>query len=167
MHEEKNGRCSTDHIIQWRIIRNVILYKEHVRNLFSNTNDNKNSASTLFSYPGFSSSVFVYTGFRNSATILTLLCNSSCSGHKILAQILLDGPCFCFAKLKRIVGLVRKKNICIFGALMFAVYVEASIESYCFIPAHHRVRYSFLLFRAQCGKAFRLVLAVFFSEGSC
>ncbi len=37
-------------MIQWRIIRNVILYEEHVRiNLFSNTNDNKNSASTLLS----------------------------------------------------------------------------------------------------------------------
>ncbi len=70
---EENGWCSTDHMIQWRIIRNVILYKEHVRiNLFSNTNDYKNSASTLFSYLGYSSSVFVYTGFRNSATILTL-----------------------------------------------------------------------------------------------
>ncbi len=103
---EENGRCSTDHIVQWRINRNVILY-----NLFSNTKDNKNSASTLFSYPGYSSSVFVYTGFRNSATTLTLLCNSSCSGHVILAQILLDGLCFrLFSKLKRFVGLVGKKT---------------------------------------------------------
>ncbi len=28
---EDNGRCSSDHIIQWRINRNVIVYKEHVR----------------------------------------------------------------------------------------------------------------------------------------
>ncbi len=106
-----NERCSTDHMIKWRINGNVILYEDHVRiNRFSNTNDNKNSASTLFSYPGFSSSVFVYTGFQNSSTILTILCNSSCSGHVILAQILLDDLCFRFAKLKRFVGLVRKKK---------------------------------------------------------
>ncbi len=43
---EENGRCSSDHIIQWRINRNVILYKEHV-SLFLNTNNNKNSAFTL------------------------------------------------------------------------------------------------------------------------
>ncbi len=29
---------------------------------------------------------------------------------------------------------------------MFAVYVEASVEIYCFIPARHRVRYSFRFF---------------------
>ncbi len=47
---QENGWCSTDHMIQWSIIRNVILYEKHVRrNLFSNTNDNKNSASTLLS----------------------------------------------------------------------------------------------------------------------
>ncbi len=68
--------------------------------------------------------------------------------------MLLDGPCFRFLKLKRFVG--RKKNICIFGARMFAVYVEASIGSCCFIPVRHRVRNSFMLFRAQCGKACRL-----------
>ncbi len=103
---EENGRCSTDHIIQWRINRNVILY-----NLFSNTKDNKNSASTLFSYLGYSSSVFVYTGFRNSATTLTLLCNSSCSGHVILAQILLDGPCFRFCETEKVCRTGWKKKI--------------------------------------------------------
>ncbi len=98
------------------------------------------------SYPGYSSSLFVYTGFRSRATILTLLCNSSCSGHGILAQILLEGPCFCFAKLKRFVRLDEKKNRRIFGAWTFALYVEASIGSCCFIPAHHRVRNSFRFF---------------------
>ncbi len=102
------GRCSSDRMIQWIIIRNVIMYEEHVSiNLFSNTNDNKNPLSSLI----HSSSVFVYTGFRNSATTLTLLCNSSCSGHVILAQILLDSPCFRFANLKRFVGLVGQKKI--------------------------------------------------------
>ncbi len=44
---EENGQCSSDHI-QWRINRNYILYKEHVRiNLFSNTNDNSASSSLL------------------------------------------------------------------------------------------------------------------------
>ncbi len=85
------------------------------------------------SYPRCSSSVFVYTGFRNSATILNLLRNSSCSGHVILAQFLLDGPCFCFVKLKRFVGLAKKKFKNKFSAWMFTVYVEASIESCCFI----------------------------------
>ncbi len=28
---KENGRCSSDHITQWRININVILYKEHVR----------------------------------------------------------------------------------------------------------------------------------------
>ncbi len=42
------GIKRSDHLIQLRININYILYKEHVRiNLFSNTNDNKNSASTL------------------------------------------------------------------------------------------------------------------------
>ncbi len=37
-------------MIQWIIIRNVILYEEHVRiNLFSNTNASKNSVSTVLS----------------------------------------------------------------------------------------------------------------------
>ncbi len=81
-----NGRCSSDHIIQWRTNINYILYKEHVRiNLFSDTKDNKNSASSSLSE--YSSSVFVYTGFGNSATTLTLLCNSVCSGHAIFGKI--------------------------------------------------------------------------------
>lgn len=33
---------------------------------------------------------------------------------------------------------LKKKNIHIFGAHMFAVYVEASIEMH-FIPARHRI----------------------------
>ncbi len=28
---QENGWCSTDHMIQWRIIRNVILYEKHMR----------------------------------------------------------------------------------------------------------------------------------------
>ncbi len=85
---EENGQCSSHHI-QWRINRNYILYKEHVSiNLFSDSSD-KNASSSLSEY---CSSVFVYTGFGNSATTLALLCNSSCSGHVILAQIYLDGP---------------------------------------------------------------------------
>ncbi len=73
---EENGPCSSDHI-QWRIIRNYIMYKGHARtNLFSDTKENKNASSSLSEY---SSAVFVYTGFGNSATTLTLLCNSSCS----------------------------------------------------------------------------------------
>ncbi len=61
------------------------------------------------------------------------------------AQILLDGPYIHFAKLKRFVGL-DKKNICIFGVRMFAVYMEASIGSCGFIPAHHHARNSFCFF---------------------
>ncbi len=112
-----------------------------IAKLFSNTNDNKKLS--IHSYPGDSSSVFVYTGFRNSATILTLLCNSSCSGHVILAQIWLDGPCSRFAKLKRFVRLDEKKKHL---RSRFAVFVEASIGSCCFIPACHHVRNSFCFF---------------------
>ncbi len=58
---EENRQCSSHHI-QWRINRNYILYKEHVRiNLLSDTNDNNNSASSSLSE--YSSSAFVYTGF--------------------------------------------------------------------------------------------------------
>ncbi len=85
---EENGQCSSHHI-QGRMNRNCILYKEHVSiNLFSDSSD-KNASSSLSEY---CSSVFVYTGFGNSATTLALLCNSSCSGRVILAQIYLDGP---------------------------------------------------------------------------
>ncbi len=128
VHVEENGRCSTDHIIQWRINRSVILYKEY--NPFSNTNNNKNLASTLFSYPGNSSSVLVYTGFRNSATILTLLWNSTCSVHVIQAQILLDGLCFGFAKFKRFVGLVQKKIFVVLVRLSLAHRDFSSFSEY-------------------------------------
>ncbi len=142
VHVEENGRCSPDHIIQWRINRNVILYEEHVRiNLFSNTNDNKNSASTLLSWILF----FGVCLHWFSATILTLLCKSSCSGHVILAQIWLDAHVFALRNWKDSSDWT-KKNICIFGARMFAVYLEASIGSCCFIPARHRIWNSFRFF---------------------
>ncbi len=52
----------------------------------------------------------------------------------------------------------EKKNIRIFGARMFAVYVEASIGICCFIT----VRPIFVsLFCAQCGKALRLTATAF------
>ncbi len=63
---------------------------------------------------------------------------------------LLDGPCFCFAKLKRLIRLVEKKILafsvceCSWNSRCANVrYVEASIEIYCFIPARHHIRYSF------------------------
>ncbi len=79
--------------------------------------------------------------FWVTAVALVMWCN---------AQILLDGSCFRFAKLKRFVGLDGKKK-CIFSARMFAVYVEASIRSCCFNPARPKF---VSLFRAQCGRTF-------------
>ncbi len=99
------------------------------------------------SYPGYASSLFVYTSFQKNFT-LTILCNSCCSGHVILAQIWLDRSCFCFAKLKRFVGLDKKKKQRIFSAHIFAVYVEASIGSCCFLPAIHRAWNVFAFSRA-------------------
>ncbi len=72
------------------------------------------------------------------------------------AQILLDGLFFHFTKLKRFVGLDGKKNIHIFVVRMFEVYVEASIGSYWFILAQHRMRNSFSIFHFQCGKALKM-----------
>ncbi len=83
---EESGQCSSDHI-QWRIIRNYIMYKGHARtSLFSDTKENKNASSSLSEY---SSAVFLYTGFGNCAITLTLLCNSSCSnliGRPVLSR---------------------------------------------------------------------------------
>ncbi len=84
------------------------------------------------SYLGDSFSVFVYTGFRNCATILTLLCNSSCSGHVIPAQIWMDRLYFRTEKIRR-TGQIY--FICIFGGRIFVVYVEAFIGSCCFIQS--------------------------------
>ncbi len=106
-----NGRCSSDHIIQWRTNKNDILYKGHVRiNLFSDTKDNKNSASSSLSE--YSSSVFVYTGFGNSATTLTLLCNSVCRMKKNMIAPGVNSPNgnYCF---------YSKESLCQIFALNF------------------------------------------------
>ncbi len=108
------------------------------------------------SYPGYASSLFVYTSFQKK-NILTLLCNSCCSGHVILAQIWLDRSCFCFAKLKRFVGLdefffffklhFQCANICgLCGSIHRKLLFSSSTSS--------RLKF-IVLFRAQCGKAFR------------
>ncbi len=65
------------------------------------------------------------------------------------ALILLDGPCFRFAKLNSFVGLVIKKNICFSVVRMFAVC--GSIHSN--LVLFQRVISSDIY--AQCGKAFK------------
>ncbi len=75
---------------------------------------------------------------------------------------LLDGPCFCFAKLKRFVGLVEYFFLCIFGVRIF---VEFAVCECSLCGSIHRdlLFYSsasshpifISLFSAQCGKAFK------------
>ncbi len=59
---------------------------------------------------------------------------------------LIGRPVFSLCETEKIRRTGRKKNIRIFGVRMFAVYVEASIGSCCFIPVRHRVRNSFSFF---------------------
>ncbi len=132
-------------MIQWRIIRNVILYNEHVRiNLFSNTNDDKNSASTLLSeilFFGVCLHWFSKQRHHSHPFAQQQLLRSRYPSSNLIGR-----PVFSLCETEKIRRSVRKKNIRIFGARMFAVYVEASIGSCCFIPACHRVRNSFCFF---------------------
>ncbi len=112
-------------------------------NLFSDTNDNKNSASILFSLPEYSSLLrCLFTLVFETAPPLSAFCATAAApGTWCNAQISLDGPCFRFAKLKRFVELDKKKK-----HSQKTMYVEASIGSCCFISARHRVRNSFSFF---------------------
>ncbi len=79
---EENGQCSSDHI-QWRIIRNYIMYKGHARtNLFSDTKENKNapllSQNTLLQC--------FFTLVLETAPPRSTFCATAA------AQIWLDGP---------------------------------------------------------------------------
>ncbi len=132
-------------MIQWIIIRNVILYEEHVRiNLFSNTNDNKNSASTLLSRILFF--VVCLHWFSKQRHHSHPFVQQQLLRSRDPSSNLIGRPVLSLCETEKIRRTGRKKNIHIFGARMFAVYVEASIGSCCFIPAHHRVRNSFCFF---------------------
>ncbi len=120
--------------------------------LCSDANDKNISTSIFFVcwlkvlYFGVFTLVLNTVFWDFSATVSTFWVTAVALATWCNAQILLDSPCFRFAKLKRLDETV-KKIICIFGARnMFAVYVEASIGICCFIPAHHRIRYSFRFF---------------------
>ncbi len=130
------------------ITRNVILYKEHVRiNLFSNTNDNKNSVFTLLSEMlFFGVCLYWFSKQRHHSHLFAqqqLLRSRDPSSNPIGRLV------FSLCKTEEIHRTGRKKYICIFGARMFAVYLEASIGSCCFIPVCHR---------AQCGKALKVYM---------
>ncbi len=114
----------------------MLLCIKNIRNLFSNTNDNKNSASTLSSYPGallwcLFTQVFE-TVHHSHPLVQQQLFRSRDSSLNLI------GRCFHFAQLKRFVRLVRLFFFLAFSVReCFAVYVEASIEIYCFILACH------------------------------
>ncbi len=132
-----------------RINTNYILNKEHVRiNLFSDTNDNKNAFSSLFSLYTFS--VFVYTGFQNSATTLTLLCKHLLLRACDLSSNLIGQPVCCGAGKKSTHR--TQKNPCIVMLPMIAPGVNGPIGIYFFNTKASLLR----IFAFSVEKAFRV-----------
>ncbi len=143
-HVEENRRCSTDHMIQWRIIRNVILYEEHVRiNLFSNTNDNKNSASTLLSGKLFF--VVCLHWFSKQRHHSHPFVQQQLLRSRDPSSNLIGRSVFSLCETEKIRRTGWKKTFA-FSVRECSRPVEASIGICCFIPARHRVRNSFSFF---------------------
>ncbi len=106
-----------------------------------NTNNKKNSAFTLFS---LAEKVLYFSVF--TLVLNTVFCN---------AQILLDGPCFHFAKLKRFVGLDEKKHSHFRCANVRGLCGSTHRKLLFYSSASSRPKF-ILLFCARCGKVFTL-----------
>ncbi len=156
---EENGRCSTDHTIQWIIIRNVILYEEHVRiNLFSNTNYNKNLASTLLSrilYFVVCLHWFSKQRHHSHPFVQQQLLQSCYPSSNLIGR-----PVFSLCETEKIRRTGQKKHLHFRCANVRGLCGSIHRKLLFYSSASSRLKF-IALFRAQCGKAFSPTLINF------
>ncbi len=153
--------------VMYRKMFRSIFFKRSKGSLHLDTNDNNIPASILFVYWLKDLYFCVFTLVLNtdfwafSATASSIWVTTVALATWCNAQILLDGLCFRFAKLKRFCRTGKTKNL-IFGVWIFCVctcvcYVESSIWICCFIKVHHHIWYLFSFFMPSVERPLDLV----------